>query len=373
MAKTRGFQSDLSTLLLGANASVTYQLAGSANPVTTSWGAFLADEKLTAFKGLLLSITIPFNTTESKDLTTVYASYKTSIRPENSHALLNCAFTVRLRNAGGASGTHATFSDEKDGLTFAYGGVAYGKPGNVAVRASKTEALLRGQPVNEDTLQVAMKSLAAEFKIEGERADYRQRMVTSLFYKFFVGLLGGKTSVPVASAANPTNAPRQLVVAKQNFTFDEKIHGPVSKPIPKVEGGLQCSGEAVFVDDMPHFKDSSFGALVCTTVARGTYKGYNAKAALSAPGVIGVVDASHIPGENVASVFREGEGRPVLLAAGTKVLHYGQPVAVIVADSKQHAEAAAKLVKVDVEYNKEKDGVPITTLKQAIDQKSLYV
>jgi hypothetical protein len=83
-----------------------------------------------------------------------------------------------------------------------------------------------------------------------------------------VSVCRGKSSVAVASAATDNAAPRALVVATQTFKFDEKEHAPVSKPVPKVEGGLQCSGEAQFTDDIPPQTGTLYAAIVASTEAR---------------------------------------------------------------------------------------------------------
>ncbi len=206
MAKTRGFQSDLSTLLLGVGASVTYASRPSATdkdvPTTTvPYAQFLSSGP--KFDGVLTSITLPLHTAAA-GVSPVFMSYKTSIRPENSHALLNAAFSVQLTGVSDQKGTAATISS----AVLAYGGVAYGTPGDVAQRATNTEAAITGKPLNEDTLQLAVKALAQEFKIQGERADYRQRMVTS----FFVRLPTGSCAMPLPPAAPSAHCFRSVIV-----------------------------------------------------------------------------------------------------------------------------------------------------------------
>ena len=64
------------------------------------------------------------------------------------------------------------------------------RAGSHAIRAKKTEALLVGKEVTNATLQEAIASLKEEIVPVGERAEYRHRLVTGFFFKYFVALLG---------------------------------------------------------------------------------------------------------------------------------------------------------------------------------------
>ena len=83
--------------------------------------------------------------------------------------------------------------------------------------------------------------------------------------------------------------------------------------------------------------------LVLSTVAHAKVLSIDASEAKSAKGVIAVFAAEDVP-FNIGEMFGDGE-----LFASKEILYYGQPLAVVVANTKKRAERAVKLVKVAYE------------------------
>jgi len=97
----------------------------------------------------------------------------------------------------------------------------------------------------------------------------------------------------------------------------------------------------------------AYGLFVCSTIAKGTVTKINEAEALKAPGVLDVIsfqNCPNVPGYNPAKGGFEWWGLKTL--HDNKVRFYGQPVALLVADSFENAMAALKLVQVT--YEKEK-------------------
>jgi xanthine dehydrogenase/oxidase len=99
-------------------------------------------------------------------------------------------------------------------------------------------------------------------------------------------------------------------------------------------------------------KNALFAAFVPARVCSATVKSVDASAALAMPGVVDFIDAADLgPAANVTQdimVHQEGAadpGRQVF--AGEKVQFWGQPVGVLLADSRAQAEAAIFAVKVE--------------------------
>ena len=94
-------------------------------------------------------------------------------------------------------------------------------------------------------------------------------------------------------------------------------------------------------------------AFVRSEVAHGRLTGVDVSAALGVPGVVGAWSATELPGlppTPVPSASRGAIGGydyPAL--AADRVRYVGQPVAVVAADSRAHAEDGARLVQVDLE------------------------
>jgi len=104
-------------------------------------------------------------------------------------------------------------------------------------------------------------------------------------------------------------------------------------------------GAAPFVDDLPAPAGLLHAAPVPSPVPHGRLLGIDASRALAIDGVVAVLDASHIPGENQIGAIIQDEP---LLASG-EVHYLGQPVALVVAGSRWTAHQAASLVDVRVE------------------------
>ncbi len=95
-------------------------------------------------------------------------------------------------------------------------------------------------------------------------------------------------------------------------------------------------------------------ALVQAKVSHANIKGINFDDALKMPGVYKVITAKDIPGKNritglITFPNNKGDGwdRPIL--CDEKVFQFGDAIAVVAADTEEHARAAADAVKVDLE------------------------
>ena len=106
----------------------------------------------------------------------------------------------------------------------------------------------------------------------------------------------------------------------------------------------QVKGEAQYIDDLAEVRGTLFAAPILSTVAHGELHGVDTAEAESMPGVRGVVLASDIPGDPVLAAF--GHDEPIF--ALDKVLHVGQVIGLVVADSVMAARRAARKVKADI-------------------------
>lgn len=109
-----------------------------------------------------------------------------------------------------------------------------------------------------------------------------------------------------------------------------------SYPLPQV------TGEAIYTDDLPRPPNAVQAALIMSDRPHATLLSIDVSAALSAPGVVGAYTAEHIPGHNLIGPVLHDE--QLFVAVGSEVLHVGQPLGVVVAETEAEARAAAKLV-----------------------------
>jgi len=127
---------------------------------------------------------------------------------------------------------------------------------------------------------------------------------------------------------------------------------------PRVEDAALVQGLGRFVEDAPQ-KNQAHAVFVRSPHAHARITSIDTSAARAAPGVVAVLTHKELAAAGVGSTSlhpplagRNGAKlivpfRPAL--AGERVLHAGQPVALVVADSIAQAHDAAELVAVDYE------------------------
>ncbi len=104
-------------------------------------------------------------------------------------------------------------------------------------------------------------------------------------------------------------------------------------------------GESVYLDDIPVVEGTLFACVFDSPVAHGKLRSVNTDEAASAPGVVRVITANDLIGENQIGGILPDEP---LLANG-EVHFCGMPIAVVLAESDEQARSAAKLVKAEIE------------------------
>ncbi len=133
-------------------------------------------------------------------------------------------------------------------------------------------------------------------------------------------------------------------------------HAPSLKAA-KIAGGVATSqrhdsarkhvaGTAVYIDDMPEPAGTLHGCLGLSTVTHGTIKNMDLSAVRAAPGVVDVLTAADVPGEN--DISPTGRHDEPILAEG-KVQFFGQPVFCVIAETREQARRATRLAKIEYE------------------------
>ena len=342
------FPSDIFTVMLGAGA--TLSIGDALNPSTVSTVDLLGFLQIDMNTKVILSIQIPFAASQNEKLET----YKVSQRHENSHAFVNASLRMTVDPS-----TNLVTGQP----TLAFGGIA-----THAVRASQTEQFLIGQNItNPNTLTQACNLLATELVPDTRPGyvEYRKQLPLNYFYKFYLSLL---PTIPPSlySAANPYQRP---ISSGEIFYTTDPIEYPVSEYLPKIDGILQTSGEARYIDDIPVVEGTLHAAFITSTEANAHINTIDFSRALSMPGVYDYVTADDIPGKNDCTTYPgvpEQYKEPVF--ASSRVTFYGQPIGLILADSAAHAQEAAK--NVIITYKNQQP--PILTIQEAIEAQSFF-
>ncbi len=130
----------------------------------------------------------------------------------------------------------------------------------------------------------------------------------------------------------------------------------VSKPLPHDSARLHVAG-ATYVDDIREPAGTLHVAPGLALTAAGRIVRFDLDAVRAAPGVVAVVTAAEIPGDNdIAPALKD---EPIL--ATSEILYHGQPLFAVVAESRDAARRAAKLTVVEVAV-----AVPVLTIEDAL-------
>jgi xanthine dehydrogenase YagR molybdenum-binding subunit len=132
--------------------------------------------------------------------------------------------------------------------------------------------------------------------------------------------------------------------------IDQNRGGLIGKPVDRVDGWAKVTGAALYAYETQEAGDALVGVMVGSTIPAGKITAIDNAAAEAAPGVVLVLTHANTPLEQAA--FGEPKeapnglytAKPVL--ASDQVRFYGDPVALVVADSFENARAAAALVQV---------------------------
>jgi xanthine dehydrogenase YagR molybdenum-binding subunit len=127
----------------------------------------------------------------------------------------------------------------------------------------------------------------------------------------------------------------------------------IGAALPRIDGPLKTTGTAMYAADY-HFPGMVYGFAVTSTVANGRIVALDASRAEAMPGVLLVLHHGNTsplyrlaPG---ARGVRTSEARPPL--EDEVIRYYGQYVAVVVAETFEQAQAAARAVEVKYEAQK---------------------
>ena len=109
--------------------------------------------------------------------------------------------------------------------------------------------------------------------------------------------------------------------------------------------GPYTRGEALYVDDLPEPKNLLHAVVFTSSIPHGKIKRLNLDKASKVPGVVKILTAKDIPGENqIGRIVHDEE-----LLAEEEVQFVGQPIAVILAETKDQAKKAQQLIEIEYE------------------------
>lgn len=335
------FQSDIFLTLLAAEAELTIGSADDASTTHMGLEQFLRTDMT---KKVILSVTFPPASPNTK-----LRTFKITPRAVNAHAHVNACFRMEV--------------DQRDNFKVtSKPSILLGGINPNFIHAVETENFLVGRRLTDEATVVhAAEILGREVQPDSQPQDaspaYRRSVSQALLYKTIVGFLGNNVNPKLASAGPDIERP--LSSGHQEFDMDREVW-PVGEPVPKLESATQISGEATYLDDIPYLPTELHGALVQTTHANAKIANVDASEALRLRGVVTFVTAADIPGRNSFVVSAGGFPDPVFVEERSK--YAGQPIGLIVAQDRDTAVRAARMVMVDYEDIQQ----PVLTIKDAL-------
>jgi CO/xanthine dehydrogenase Mo-binding subunit len=130
----------------------------------------------------------------------------------------------------------------------------------------------------------------------------------------------------------------------------------IGEPVDRVDGPLKVTGSALYPSDFT-FPDLTHAVLVQSTIAAGTITGIDAAEAEAAPGVLAVITHLNAPPLVAGPTARFDTAPTSPPLKDNRIGHRGQHVAVVVAQTRQQAAAAARLVEIDYD-----EAAPVLTI-----------
>ena len=125
--------------------------------------------------------------------------------------------------------------------------------------------------------------------------------------------------------------------------------GGVGSRSVKYEAEALALGDRGYVDDI-RVDGMLHAALHFTSHARANVMSINVETARKAPGVSAIYTAADIPGELMVGIIYKDW--PVMIPVGGRTSYAGDVLAIVVADTRQHAREAAKLIEVNYDVLK---------------------
>jgi xanthine dehydrogenase YagR molybdenum-binding subunit len=120
-------------------------------------------------------------------------------------------------------------------------------------------------------------------------------------------------------------------------------HPEVGRPLDRVDGQLKVTGRAPYAPETP-VANAAHALIVCSTVSAGRLADLDAREAERAPGVLAVITHRNAPRLKGADQHAQGD-RVLQVLQDDTIVYNDQPIAVVVADTLEHAQHAVQLVR----------------------------
>ncbi|XP_063709284.1 xanthine dehydrogenase-like [Culicoides brevitarsis] len=331
--------SDLNPILLAAGVKLEiFNPKSNKTMVVEMNSSFFTGYRKTilAENDVVLSFFLPFNNKNQH-----FRAYKQSKRRDDDIAIVNLAINVELKD-------------------------------NSKEISSVKVAKKLNFKWNNDFLEAIIAKLSNYFNenlkndAPGGETQYRKTLVLSLFYQGFLSIL---------KEIDGEVLPRELIdlyegqIPQSSQLFEkpdenQAKNDPIGRPEVTISAFKCTTGEAIYTDDIPSFKNELHMALLFSEKAHAKILKINPDKALKLEGVEAFFSAENLT---------EEQNKYTLVLDDERVFKdnvaecNGQVLGAIVAKSRKLAQEAVKLVEVEYEELE-----AIVTLEEAIERESFY-
>jgi xanthine dehydrogenase YagR molybdenum-binding subunit len=129
----------------------------------------------------------------------------------------------------------------------------------------------------------------------------------------------------------------------------------VGQPLSRVDGRAKVTGAAKYSAEYNHLPGLVHAVIKTSDVAKGRVTGFDTSAAQREPGVLAILTHQNLPKPAKTAETKEGKeaiGMAVQMTfmplQSDQVFYAGQPVAIVVADTLEHAQHAAAQLRVTI-------------------------
>ncbi|KAB0794398.1 hypothetical protein PPYR_11237 [Photinus pyralis] len=343
--------SDLCTVLVAAGAVVEISSVRGSRVVTMD-EHFFTRYQTTILQDveILIAITIPYSNSNQ-----YFHSYKQSRRRDQDTAIVNCASNIIF-------GENKVIEEFK---------IVFGGMGPTIMVPVRLCAEMVGKLWNEETLNWAIECLAEDVSLltdlPGGMIQYRRSLTLGLMIRTYWTIMEKLSSNrhDLKDLSGSRGFSNQIARSSQIFHIHPSSlkTDTVGKPIPHISAFRHATGEAIYCDDMPPFKNELYMAVVLSTKAHAHFT-MDASDAVQMEGVRLFLSAADLPHE----LNCIGRGNPNAVFVEKTVTSHGQVLGAIIAESQAIAQSAARRVKVTYE---ELEPV-IISIEDAIEHKSYF-
>ena len=299
--------------------------------------------------------------------------------------------------------------------------LAFGGMAPTTVMANQTASSLIGAEFCASTFDLARETILKELKlpesVPGGQAAFRMSLAASFLHKFYLqcveelnldiqkikedpsllSLVGDLPAAPAVDEQEMSGAKTFLSEQKPTYYGVQKYPTPkvasglevkslppadlnsetakmaaeVGKPATHMSGPLHCTGEAVYVDDIPLPPGTLQAYLVQAKQCGVTFESLDSAPALAIPGVVAVYgydDLIKVGGKNEYGPVVKDE--TVFLPPGEEIHMMGQVLAIVVAESLESAELGARSCVIN--YGAAGPNKIIVSIEDAIEASSFY-